>query len=658
MNQDWRQALGAVLALLGALVTAVLPRGHAAAAEQLETQTLSTYDVRSDGSVRVTVAAQVVNRDPSTQRRTSGQVYFYSATAFAVHESASDIVVRSGGTLLATEAPAPAAAGSDPFRLVGVRFHRDLYYNESLEIRLEYHLTAVRAAQTLVNRQYAFVPAIAQGTRSLVRITAPADRRVTIGSSNCARTADSPVTYTCGASTAAADYGTGGRCAFTVAAPRWDCAFTGRDFVLIPFEAAASDLSLATRSSRVMLARGEVLVSVQYFAGDEAWAARVDDLIRRGLPLLEEANGFPYAGPPSIEVVESGYRDTHGYEGTASSQGRIRLTPIVDDQTVLHEVAHLWSGVFGSRWLAEGMADFTANLAAQRLGMRPEAAVGPLPVGPRLEEWGAPRSQLAVGPTERESEEAGYARSQRFVEILAERAGPRSLAAANARLQQEKISGTARTYLDLLEEVSGAPLTALFAEWALSSADLSLLPARQSARSRAEALRIQAGGATPLPGDLAEALRAWDFERAERLIALATTALETHTRTAHEARAGGYDLGDRFTHAFAEGAEAAEDVAQAEAEALLAVTAAGARLHESRSPLMRLGLLGVDLGRLDTAARSDLARGEYDGAVARAGTIERRLDSASRDGAIRLGIAGLIACAVSGMLLIGIRRRG
>ena len=639
MDQVRRAALAWALALVCALVAAVFPRTRAAATDELETRTFSTYDVNADGSVRVVVAAQVTNRDPSTQRRSSGQVFFYSVTAFAVHDAAVGLTARSGGIPLMTEPLVEARDSGDPFRLVAVRFDRNLYYNESLEITLEYSLSAVRAAQLLVNRQYAFVPAIGQGTRSLVRITAPTDRRVTIGSSNCARTADAPVTYACGASTAEADYRSGGRCAFTTGAPRWDCAFTGRDFVIIPFEVAAADLTVASRGSRVPLAAGAVEVTVQHFTGDEAWAARVDDLIRRGLPILEQANGYPYPGPPSIEVVESGYRDTHGYEGLASSQGRIRLTPVVDDQTVLHEVAHLWSGVFASRWLAEGMADYTANVAIRQLGLKPDAAKTPLPTAPRLEEWGPLRSQIAVSRAERDLEEAGYARSLRFVELLAERAGTAAIGAANATLAREKLRGTARTYLDLLEEITGTTFAPLFAEWALTIADVQQLPARQVARANTTRLRERAARAgLTVPHDLERALRAWEFGRAEELAAAASAALDTHQRTEEQARATGYELGGRFAAAFAGSAEEAAEVARGEAAALDAVHEATERVSENRSLIMRLGLLGSDLSAQADAARRDLARGDFESAGLRASAIEHRVDGAARNGAIRIAL--------------------
>src|SRR5215216_261085 len=494
MLHRWRTAAAAALPLLCAMLVALLPAGAGAAGE-LETRTLTSYEVAADGAVHVSLSALVTNRDPSTQRRDSGRVFYYSATAFAIHDGASNIVARAGGGRLALENPTEPRDGADPFRLVVVRFGRDLYFGDSVEIALEYDLAAVRASQVLVNQQYAFVPAIAQGTQSLVRIVAPAGRQLTIGSANCARTADRPLTYLCGASTAAADYQAGGRCAFAVAAPRWDCAFSGQEFVVLPFEATAPGAVLATHTSAVPLSRATVELRVQYFAGDEAWAARVEDIVRRGLPILEEANGYAYPGLPAIEIVESGYRDTHGYEGVASAQGRIRLTPVVEDQTVLHEVSHLWSGIFASRWLAEGMADFTANIAARRLGLRPETVEEPVPAAPLLEQWGPLRSQIAITREERQQEEAGYARSLRFLELLAGRTGSRALALANATLAQERIKGTARSYLDTLEGLTHQEMAPLFAEWALAPEDVARLPARATAWGRAADLRARAAAA-------------------------------------------------------------------------------------------------------------------------------------------------------------------
>ena len=656
MQHRWRTApVAGALALVCAVLATAFLAGPAVAAGELETRTITSYDVDAAGGVHVTLLAQIVNRDPSTQRRDAGLVFYYSTTAFAVHEGAANVVARTGTTRLATESAADARQSGDPFRLVVVRFGRNLHYNESIEITLEYNLAAVRGEQVLVSRDYAFVTAIAQGTQSLVRITAPAGRQVTVGSPNCTRTAERPLTYLCGASTVASDYQPGGRCAFGAAAPRWECAFTGSDFVAIPFEATSADLALATWTSRVQLARTQVEVKIQHFAGDEAWAARVDDLIRRGLPLLEEANGFPYPGLPVIEVVESGYRDTHGYEGLANTQGRIRVTPVVDDQTVLHEMSHLWSGIFASRWLAEGMADYTANVAARRLGLRAATGSGALQPATPLEDWGPLRSQIAVTRQERELEEAGYNRSLYFLELLAVRLGPRALASANATLAQERIAGTARSYLDALEQVSAQPLAPLFAEWALRPEDVAKLPARAAARAAAAEVTAQAVAAgLAAPNDIQLALIAWEFGRAQELAGTARAALSQHRETLERARAAGYDLGQQFGVVFADDVVGAAALAGEEARALAAVQAADARLVGDRTPLMRVGLAGSGLDTTAAEARGALARGDFRSAIERADAVEKRLDGAARDGAIRIALAtGVLALAAGGLLVRG-----
>ena len=642
-----RLAVAALPALIAVIVT--IPASVADAAGELETRTVSTYDVNADGSVRVSIAAQVTNRDPSTQRRSAGRVQFYTAAGFAIHDAAVNLSVRAGNARL----PVETRERDDPLRVIAVRFNRDLYFEESIDITLEYELNAVRAAQLLVSPQYTFVPAFGQGTRSLVRITAPPDRQLTIASSNCGRTGDQPVSYACGVSTNEDDYRANGRCAFTAAAPRWDCAFTERDLVVIPFEATSAGLKLAARSSRVKLSAGEVDLKVQYFAGDESWAARVEDVIRRGLPLVEEANGYPYPGSAQIDIIESGYQATHGYEGLASTVGGIHLTPVVDDQTVLHEVAHLWSGIFGSRWLAEGMADYTANVAARRLGLKPETPMDPLPAAPRLEEWGPLRNQLGASRPERDLESAGYSRSLRFVELLAERAGPRQLAAANATLAQERIRGTARTYLDALEDLTGQNFTPLFGEWALASADLDLLPARDAARKNTAALRERTAAAgLSVPANLEQALRAWDFARAERIAATAVSALNQHDQTAARAQAAGIALGPSFAAAFGRGAEQAAVVARDEAAAVDAVSAAFERADGDRSPIMRVGLIGAGLDGREAQVRAALLAGDYKAATMQADAMQQRLDSAERNGAVRLALSGGVLLSLAVVLMV------
>lgn len=638
----------AALLLLAGLL--LVPRRAGAAAEPLETRTFSAYEVDVDGTVRVTIQALVTNRDPSTVRRDAGRVFYYSSAGFAVHDAATQLVARSGETRLAVE----TREQDEPLRVIAVRFPRNLYFDDAIELTIEYSLSAVRAAQVLVGPQYAFVPAIAQGSRGLVAIRAPADRQVTVSSPHCARTAARPaVSYVCGGSTTGADYQAGGRCAFAADALPWECGFAGGDLAVIPFEATGPGLALSTRSAAVALQNQTIGLSVRHFVGDEAWGARVLDLLRRGLPLLEAANGFPYQGPPSVEIVESGFRDTHGYGGLATSGGRIRLTPVVEDHTILHEAAHLWSAIHGSRWLAEGMADWTANVAARALGVSPETPLVPLPAGPRLEAWGPLRSQLAVGRAERELEAAGYGRSLAFVELLAGRLGASALGRANARIAEAGERGTARSYLDQLEAISGETLAPLFAQWALAEDDVARLGERERVRGAAAALAGRAGavGITP-PAEIDAHLRRWAFAEATGRVDVAAAALDQHERSVIAAERAGVRLGPGFAAAFARDAEAASVLAAVEADAVAASEAALARLGERRPPLARLGLAGQDLNGQAETLRATLARGDYAGARDEAAALERRLVGGRRDGVIRLAVSGIVVV----VLCIGVVR--
>jgi hypothetical protein len=174
----------ALIAALAALLTLSRP---VVAAEELDVRTLTAYDVAVDGAVQVSIAATVTNRDPSTARRQSGRVFFYTAAGFAIHDAAQNLRARSGTSRLAID----TRDRDDPLRIIAVRFGRELYFNESIDLVIEYELASVRSDGLLVNPQYAFVPAVGQGSRSLLKITAPAERAVTVASSNCARASPS-----------------------------------------------------------------------------------------------------------------------------------------------------------------------------------------------------------------------------------------------------------------------------------------------------------------------------------------------------------------------------------------------------------------------------------------------------------------------------------
>jgi hypothetical protein len=651
--RSWSKHLAwkGLFALAGVALGLALAASPARAADEFEERTLNDYVVNADGSVHVTIASRVTNRDPrSIPPRGGGQYLVYRSWNFVVHSAATNLRARTGRTALTSEMREPGEVSS----IANVRFGRDLSYNETIDLILEYDLAGVRGERLLLRPEYSYALAIGQGTQTLVRVTAPAGWKLTLfDRPNCGPAdATSPTTYICGGSTTAADYAAGGRCAFGDT-PIWDCAITQalNRTSTFRFE-AATKTPLPARSSTVPLGGRSLNLRISYFTGDEGWVEHVEDILRRGLPLLETANGYPYPGPATLDIQETGYLDVRGYGSTTfSSQGRISLTPFVDDHTMLAAASFLWSGIFTPRWLGDGMSDYTANIASEVLGVQQMAVPDPLPETPRLDSWTAPTSQALLTTEEQALERAGFARSLQFVNLVAGQVGADRIAAANATLAKNNLRGTARTYLDLLEDSSGVSLAPLFTDWVLADADVKLLPAREAARQHAAALRARAkeAGLTPAP-ELDAALRAWDFARAERTISAAAAAIDRHEKNLADARAAQLSLGNAFADAFARGAETAGEIAAQEATAIAAVRGASARLQRDGDVLTRLRLLDPDFAALEADARDTLGRGDPQEAARRAAKLEERLDAAAQQAVaqaqkysslgIRIGLVG------------------
>jgi hypothetical protein len=159
------------------------------------------------------------------------------------------------------------------------------------------------------------------------------------------------------------------------------------------------------------------------------------------------------------------------------------------------------------------------------------------------------------------------------------------------------------------------------------------------------------------PVDIQRALLDWDFDRADRLVEIAAAALAQHLESLGRAQARGYEVGQRFGLVFAENVEAAATLAQSEAAAVMAVQTSEARVAAARTPLMRIGLLGSDVDATLDDARAALAAGEFRTAIAGAGSAQRHLDRATREGVIRLGLLAGVAVLVTSMVLLRGRSR-
>ena len=563
----------------------------------LEVTSSVTYDLRlEDGPVRVSWDIRVYNGDPSTAAARDGYVYYYSSLG---------VPILRGATGIAAFGPTGSALSvstidrvEGPVVIAEVYFGQGVFYGESYQFSLSYELRAARSELLLITPSYVFLPAIGDGYASTtVTIKKPPSNEwdVSTDPQDCSETG--AAVYQCGPSE------------------------------MIPV-AAFVELSrpqdVKTTATTVDLAEGLVAVTIRYFPGEEAWAAHLREVIAAALPVLETIYGTAYPGPLAFAVAERGRSDLVGYEGIYNCQSpsacELGISPIGDDATTLHELAHFWTDVFSERWLIEGWAEFAAQRAAEELSRLVE--VNPRPAAPEtvaldLDDWGAPLSWLSANEEQRAKEYVGYQKSVRLLERLEQTVGLEALQAVNALANEEANPVDSRRYLDLLEGASGAHLDGVFLEWVFPESEASILQDRRAVRDRYERARdeTQAAGLT-LPERLDRLLRLWLFDQADEMLADAEAAREAYV-----------DARDT--------------------------------LDQPRSWWQRIGLLNKDPdGALDHAA-SSFADGDFEGASAHADSARETIEGASRAALLRALIAaGILAALVGGAVgIVRLRRR-
>src|SRR6185312_17254257 len=132
-----------------------------------------------------------------------------------------------------------------------------------------------------------------------------------------------------------------------------------------------------------------------------------------------------------------------------------------------------------------------------------------------------------------------------------------------------------RGLLDLLDEHGATSDDDLWRKWVARDEDLALLDARTAARARYEAV-VAAAGDWQLPRAVRDALRAWQFDDANRLLGAAEAVLTQRTTIAAEADAAGLTTPTTLRTAFEspDGFASATLEAAAEREAIARYTAA------------------------------------------------------------------------------------
>ena len=145
-----------------------------------------------------------------------------------------------------------------------------------------------------------------------------------------------------------------------------------------------------------------------------------------------------------------------------------------------------------------------------------------------------------------------------------------------------------RGLLDLLEAHSATSFDDLWRTWVARDTDLALLDARSAARARYDAV-VAAAGDWRLPRAVRDAMRAWQFDQATRLLTSARTILDQRAVIATAAAASGLTLPTTLRTAFEspDGFASATLEATAELEAIDRYDAAAAARPDESDPLVR-----------------------------------------------------------------------
>ena len=398
----------------------------------------------------------------------------------------------------------------------------------------------------------------------------------------------------------------------------------------------------AERHVPVIVDGKSVDLTIRAWPDDPTWSERVGGLVGRALPLLADEVGLSWPREGGLVVQEAASRSTGGYAGLFDpSEGRVEVAYYAEDFVVLHEAAHAWfnGGLLADRWANEAFASYYGLQVAEALGVPAESDT----LTPELRTAAIPLN--AWGPIGREStdtQDYAYAATLFLAQQIAERTGPDGLmavwvdAAAGVGAYQPRVgagsngvaAGTPvavagpetvdgppdwRGLLDLLEEHGATSFDDLWRTWVLRQADLPLLNARVAARARYDDVVIAAAD-WRLPKPIRDALRAWQFDTANELLASASAILDQRSSIQSAATAAGIRPPTTLQTAFElpDGFVAAAQEASAEIAAIARYDAAAANRPAAPDLLQTMGMWGAtpeaDLARSrDMFAAGDLA---------------------------------------------------
>ena len=586
-----------------------------------------------------------LNDDPST-RPSDGT--FYRSVSVPVLAGASNLSATSadGEGLDASSAD----DAGEVLTAATVEFADPVFYRDQYAFTLSYDLAEVREPSVLVTPNYVFIPIIAAGDEATVIVNTPTD-------------AEWPATLEAG-----------GDC--TQEGNTFRCSGSDTSYLAATTEVSRPS-AVTTTAFQVPLRESTVAVNVTFFLGEDAFAAHLQQLTTAALPLIEAEYGFPYRGTPALTFAQGGRQSVLGYEGLTSCDANgchVTVSPGAFDVTLIHELAHMWSGIYGERWLGEGFAqliaeDVAAQIPSVVLNTQPPRDPATVPL--LLDEWGNVSGLIGASETEQAVENAGYDLSLRFLYQLRFETGAEALRTVNAAIAASGTSVNSRAYLDAFENTSGLKVDSLFGDWVFGPSYDTILSQRREARDGLADLTARladAGLSTEAVGTVQQHITAWRFADALAELAKADAAFATYEQLAAEIEAfrleateAGLAPPEIATEKLAawKFPEARLELERAR-QAMQAYVSASAVVESDRTLLERFGLLGKDPeGSLDEAATA-FAAGEFDQSRTLSSDARELVQDsdtvAMRRFAIVFGIAGFFALVVLGAVWISRNR--
>jgi hypothetical protein len=412
---------------------------------------------------------------------------------------------------------------------------------------------------------------------------------------------------------------------------------------------------------------GTIALAMEAWKDDPTWAGRVGGLFSRALPVLLADIGLPWPHDSPVVVQEAVSRSTGGFAGLYDPQaGQIQVAYWASSAVIVHEAAHGWfnGSLVADRWAAEGFASLYAQRALAALKIKASAPA----LTPALKKAAYPLNAWPAVPSPASASESyGYAGSYALAALIAKRAGTAALArvwadaqarvgayqppAGTGSLAPETVDGAPdwRGLLDLLEAETGQDFTDLWRAWVVRPAEAYLLDQRAAVQAAYRSTLAVAGGWF-LPRTVRDALRAWQFDLAQGLLASARQVLAERSALEADAKAAGLTLPPTVQTLFeAGGLEAALGEAEGERSAIAEISAASAQGASAGDIVSAVGLIGEDPAHDLAAAKSALASGDDAAALAAAAAAARTWSSAQGEGRRRLLMGSALAVALGAL---------